>query len=746
MTISGSETIAATSKQGTVRYSDGSFYIGQLLNGVANGKGKMFNSKKQLICECVYKKGKLISGRNYFYNDPSDVISYTGSLKYYNGIPMFEGNGTMVFYDGTRYIGQFRQNNFNGPGVLQQSNGKIISGLFLNGNIAYGTIKFTKGYTASGQKNYFENTIYTGEIIGFSANGQGKVKSEIDGITIGTFKDDLLNGYGDCTIAVTNYSFKGIFKDGKKNGYGEIYDNNGDHYIGDFQNDLYSGQGKLIKVNGDVYEGQFNNNKLNGQGKLTLKNGDYYSGSFSDNSLIDGNAKTSSSTGDVYEGHWSTKNRNGIGKGIWANGDFYEGDWKNGERTGKGKYSWPNGNVYEGDWVNAKMSGKGKFTWPNGTFYEGDWLNGERSGKGKFTWPNGTFYEGYFDKDLPQGEGTINSTFESEGVKKFDTFTGTFNGTYELNGFGIETIADSTKVTMTYKGEFKNGIWDGKGIVDWSPNDKTVVNKYVGEFNLGKLTGQGTRYQSNGFTFTGTFIDGALNGQGEQISPDGTITTGIWIYGEPTNQKVVSTGSSNKTLTARDIAKYDDAIATIYVFDRDNNIVASGSGFSIYKDGGMIITNSHVVKGGSFYHIYVNKTVYNVSNAQLFINNPELDIAAFAFLPTKNETFAVVSLNQTLPEKGDKVYAYGSPNGLTNSLTEGIVSNILDMDGQTQIQHTAYTDHGSSGGALFNENGEVIAITSAISVSSVGIENTSLGYAIPISYFQTELNKFVANK
>lgn len=61
------------------------------------------------------------------------------------------------------------------------------------------------------------------------------------------------------------------------------------------------------------------------------------------------------------------------------------------------------------------------------------------------------------------------------------------------------------------------------------------------------------------------------------------------------------------------------------------------------------------------------------------------------------------------PQVGEKVYAIGSPRGLENTFSSGEVSQWRDKN---LIQISALIDHGSSGGALINEYGEVVGITS----------------------------------
>jgi len=63
-------------------------------------------------------------------------------------------------------------------------------------------------------------------------------------------------------------------------------------------------------------------------------------------------------------------------------------------------------------------------------------------------------------------------------------------------------------------------------------------------------------------------------------------------------------------------------------------------------------------------------------------------------------------------KKGEKTVAIGSPTGFTNTVSTGIFGNYLDIGNYFQILSSASLSPGSSGGALFNDRGEVIGITS----------------------------------
>ena len=63
--------------------------------------------------------------------------------------------------------------------------------------------------------------------------------------------------------------------------------------------------------------------------------------------------------------------------------------------------------------------------------------------------------------------------------------------------------------------------------------------------------------------------------------------------------------------------------------------------------------------------------------------------------------------------RGQKVVAIGSPLGLFNSVSDGIIAGFREIDNITMIQFTAPISHGSSGGALLNMYGEIIGLSTA---------------------------------
>lgn len=219
--------------------------------------------------------------------------------------------------------------------------------------------------------------------------------------------------------------------------------------------------------------------------------------------------------------------------------------------------------------------------------------------------------------------------------------------------------------------------------------------------------------------------------------PDNSNNLNTSSSSQPNTNDTNSTDGRTK-LTAKDIAKLMDRVGTIITYDQYGRPIAQGSGFVI-DHWGLVITNSHVMQNASSWDIKLNASTYH--HNWWWYNNPNTDVFGTYInvdrtgkVPS-DSNFPFIPSNTNLPSIGDKVYAIGSPDGLTNTISEGIVSGIRNQNGMTIIQHTAFTDHGSSGGVLLNEYGEAIGITYA------GIEKTPLDFAIPMLYVQAEINK-----
>lgn len=173
-----------------------------------------------------------------------------------------------------------------------------------------------------------------------------------------------------------------------------------------------------------------------------------------------------------------------------------------------------------------------------------------------------------------------------------------------------------------------------------------------------------------------------------------------------------------------ELALLASSIVMIAVHDLKGNPVATGSGIMIGKKG-YILTNCHVIREGTIYAVRIEDDEQVYLTHEVIKYNPQLDLAVLR-IDRELSPLPIYDGRQKLV-RGQKVVAIGSPLGLFNSVSDGIISgfrNIRDVD---MIQFTAPISHGSSGGAVLNMYGEVIGISTAGIDSGQNI-NLAVGY------------------
>lgn len=181
-------------------------------------------------------------------------------------------------------------------------------------------------------------------------------------------------------------------------------------------------------------------------------------------------------------------------------------------------------------------------------------------------------------------------------------------------------------------------------------------------------------------------------------------------------------------------AAVKDSIVEIYTYTdkTQTRLSGTGSGVVISEDG-YIVTNAHVLDAKGFHVIHT--TDDKVYDAQIVGRDAKTDIAIIK-VNNANLIPAVLG-NSDESIVGEQVIAVGNPAGLSNTVTDGIISAVnrkirSDSTGfeMNCIQTNADISPGNSGGALVNMYGQVIGITSSKYVSS---SYEGLGFAITIN-------------
>ena len=156
-----------------------------------------------------------------------------------------------------------------------------------------------------------------------------------------------------------------------------------------------------------------------------------------------------------------------------------------------------------------------------------------------------------------------------------------------------------------------------------------------------------------------------------------------------------------------------------------------GSGFVIDAEEGIIVTNNHVIADAD--EIEVNFADGGKLKAELVGTDPKTDLAVLKVDPSLRKLTGVEFGDSTAIRIGDWVMAIGNPFGLGGSVSIGIVSargrDINSGPYDDFIQTDAAINRGNSGGPLFDMNGKVIGINTAIISPSGG--SIGIGFSIP---------------
>lgn len=175
--------------------------------------------------------------------------------------------------------------------------------------------------------------------------------------------------------------------------------------------------------------------------------------------------------------------------------------------------------------------------------------------------------------------------------------------------------------------------------------------------------------------------------------------------------------------------------------------IASGSGVVLDEDG-HIVTNDHVAAAGPDIQVVLSDG--RVYEAELVGTDPVTDLAV---LRVDAENLTPITLGSTDDlQVGTSVVAVGNPLGLEGgpSLSAGVVSALgreVQTDPETilygMIQTDAPITSGSSGGSLVDANGDLLGITTAVGVSSIGVEG--IGFATTVEVVQRVVDEIITS-
>ncbi len=169
-----------------------------------------------------------------------------------------------------------------------------------------------------------------------------------------------------------------------------------------------------------------------------------------------------------------------------------------------------------------------------------------------------------------------------------------------------------------------------------------------------------------------------------------------------------------REMSYEQIARLATSIVQILVFKNSfggmGTPSSSGSGIMIGEQG-YILTNCHVTDAGKYYGVRIENDNNIYYTDRVIKYHRDLDLSVIKI--EKHLNPLPIFKGKEGISRGQRVVAIGSPLGMFNTVSDGIISGFREIDGVNMIQFTAPISPGSSGGAVLNMYGEVIGISTA---------------------------------
>jgi S1-C subfamily serine protease len=205
-----------------------------------------------------------------------------------------------------------------------------------------------------------------------------------------------------------------------------------------------------------------------------------------------------------------------------------------------------------------------------------------------------------------------------------------------------------------------------------------------------------------------------------------------WLWFGVLTLAVLSDAQTREWTVPEIVKNSSDAVVLIVTADSAGKDTRLGSGFIVSPDG-KIVTNYHVIQGA-------HSAVAKLANGAFFLVDGvsgvdvNRDLAVLK-VSGKDLPFLRLADSDTL-QIGEHVVAIGSPLGLQNTVSDGIVSGVTEVTpNQKLIQTTAPISGGNSGGPLLNSQGAVVGVIQASIV-----QGQNLNFAVPIDQVRSLLS------
>ena len=298
------------------------------------------------------------------------------------------------------------------------------------------------------------------------------------------------------------------------------------------------------------------------------------------------------------------------------------------------------------------------------------------------------------------------------------------------------------------------------GVADQAPSQKTLPNTAPQQAVPAYMhTPPVTPRRSNGvrtgaiaaLSFVLLLVLGVGLFAGWQFGRTSTVTSGTTLQPGTGPQSAVPalTGNNEQALREAVLAKVRPAVVEVNVTTQQGGAIGSGV---IIDSRGYIVTNNHVVDGAQ----NMTVTLYDGTNlqAQLVGTDPADDLAVVKITPpSKGLTVAQFGDSSKLTV-GQDVMAIGNPLGITQTVTNGIVSalgrSVSEGQGGATIPNAIQTDAainpGNSGGALVDMQGNLIGIPTLTAIDpEFNTPASGVGFAIPSNRVATIVPQIISS-
>jgi tetratricopeptide (TPR) repeat protein len=187
----------------------------------------------------------------------------------------------------------------------------------------------------------------------------------------------------------------------------------------------------------------------------------------------------------------------------------------------------------------------------------------------------------------------------------------------------------------------------------------------------------------------------------------------------------ISQNSFSQTAPDEIYKKCSDAVLMVLVFGSEGTLLSYGSGV-VVSENGLVYTNYHVVKNAKHIQLRNSDIIYDSVKIAGF--DPFAD-AAVLKLPDGSYPYIEIS-NQRNFSIGSTIYTLGNPRGYKKTISHGLISALRTDEYPPLIQISAPISSGSSGGAMLDDKGSLIGITSLTNTMAQNVN-----FAIPIYIF-----------